>query len=46
LVRTVAVVPRNIATGFLQRFQNGVIQAYAGVAAVAVVGLLVVLIFT
>ena len=32
--------------GLLQRFQNGVIQAYAGVAALVVVGLLVVLILT
>lgn len=46
LVRTVALVPRNIATALLQRFQNGMIQAYAGVAALAVAGLLAILIFT
>jgi NADH-quinone oxidoreductase subunit L len=46
LVRTVSLVPRNIATGLLQRFQNGVIQAYAGVAALVVVGLLVILVLT
>ncbi len=46
LVRSVALIPRNIATGLLLRFQNGVIQAYAGVAALAIVGLLFILVFT
>lgn len=46
IVRNIASIPRKFAFGWLQRFQNGPIQSYAGVTAVAVVGLLIVLILT
>jgi NADH-quinone oxidoreductase subunit L len=46
LVRTVSRLPRLVAASVLQRFGNGVIQAYAGVAAAAIVGLLAILVFT
>lgn len=46
LVRTVSGLPKVVAAGALQRFGNGVIQSYAGVAAAAIVGLLAILVFT
>jgi NADH-quinone oxidoreductase subunit L len=46
MVRTCARIPANFARGQLQRFQGGAVQGYASVAAVAVVGLLALLVFT
>ncbi len=46
VVRTVARFPAELARAQLQRFQNGAVQAYASLAALLVVGILTLLVFT